>query len=69
MINIKANNLDEDNIEVNVENSTDSRGTAFVETMNIIKAAIENFHNYDDTVSRGELLAGITELLRFDWNE
>lgn len=69
MITIKVDNIDENKGEIKIDNNVESKGQAFVETVNIIKAAIENFQKYDDSVSRGKLLGGITELLRFNWEE
>ena len=69
MINIKANSIDADNIDVKVENNTKG-GQAIVEAINIIIAATEILYNvYDKEYSKSDILKNIAKLLSLKWNE
>ena len=69
MINIKANSINADNIDIKVENNTKG-GQAIVEAINIIIAATEILYNvYDEKYSKSDILENVTELLSFKWLE
>lgn len=69
MINIKANSINADNIDIKVENNTKG-GQAIVEAINIIIAATEILYNvYDKEYSKSDILKNIAKLLSLKWNE
>ena len=69
MINIKANSINADNIDIKVENNTKG-GQAIVEAINIIIAATEILYNvYDKEYSKSDILKNIAKLLSLKWLE
>ena len=69
VINIKANSINADNIDIKVENNTKG-GQAIVEAINIIIAATEILYNvYDKKYSKSDILKNIAKLLSLKWNE